>query len=44
MRLVKLAGFAFIAIVLGSALSGCVIAPVPFGYGYGHPGYYHYHR
>ncbi len=31
---------AFALIVLSSALSGCVIVPVP----YGHGGYYHYRR
>jgi hypothetical protein len=42
MRLARLTAAACIAVVLSSALSGCVVVPVP--YRYGHTGYYHYYH
>lgn len=38
MRLIKAVAGVCVLVALGSALSGCVIVPVP----YGHGGYYHY--
>ena len=40
MKLLKAISAICIVVVLGSALGGCVVIPVPFGPG----GYYHHYR
>jgi hypothetical protein len=40
MRLLRATAGVCVLVVLGSALSGCVVVPYPHGHG----GYYHYRR
>ena len=40
MRSIRAIAGVCVLVVLGSALGGCVVVPVPFGHG----GYYHDHR
>jgi hypothetical protein len=42
MRKIRIIASVCAAIAMATALSGCVVVPVPFGVGYyGHGGYYH---